>query len=469
MDGVHMTKDERKRHLILYDPNIYKGLFLLSLPLMINNLIKTIHDVIDMFFVSRIPGYSSDAVSSISLTFPIVFTFISLGIGLSAAGTALISQQVGSNQKEAAKKYATNLVIISLILGIFLNVFSFVLARPIMILMGTEGFVLENSVNYLKIRSFELPVVFLFFAFTSIRQSSGDTFTPVIYGVVTVILNIILSPLMISTAGLGVSGAAYATLISNLVIMPFGLIQLFKSKTGITISKNYLILDPLVSRKLIKTAVPASLGQAFTSVGFAIMNGIIVSYGVQTVAAFSVGNRISSLILHPVLAIGGVLSAYLGQNIGNQNIERARASFKKAMILSTGLMIIGSVGFMFFRTWSASFFIKDDPVALELASDYMLFLLLSLPLMAIFQTYMGVFNGTGDTKYTFIFTITRLWILRIPLIYLFKQFTNFGASGIWYSILIGNLLIIPVGMYLYKRVNYKPKVSIETNKELDFA
>lgn len=464
-----MTKDERKRHLILHDPNIYKGLFLLAIPLMLNNFIKTIHDVIDMYFVSKIPGFSADAVSSISLTFPIVFTFISLGIGLSAAGTALISQHVGSNQVESARKYATNLVIIALILGVVLNVFSYFSAEPIMKLMGTEGFVLENSVKYLKIRSFELPVVFLFFAFTSIRQSSGDTVTPVIYGVITVVVNIILSPILISTVNLGVAGAAYATLIANVIIMPFGLLQLFKSKTGVTIDHRYMSLDKEVSHRIIKTAIPASLGQSFTAIGFAIMNGIIVSYGVQTVAAFGVGNRVSSLILHPVMAIGAVLSAYLGQNIGNKNITRARETFKKAMILSAGIMAIGSIIFLFIREAAVSPFIEDDPVTLSLAVEYMFYLLIGLPLMGIFQTYVGTFNGTGNTKFTFIFTITRLWILRIPLVYAFKLFTNLGSSGIWYAMLLSNILIIPVGMIMYKKIDFKPKVHISQSKELELT
>ncbi|MDR4969440.1 MAG: MATE family efflux transporter, partial [Acholeplasmataceae bacterium] len=360
-------------------------------------------------------------------------------------GTALISQHVGSGQMEQAKKYATNLVILSLIAGIILNVFSYIGAPLIMRLMGTEGFVFENSVKYLQIRSFELPVVFLFFAFTSIRQSSGDTVTPVIYGVITMIVNIILSPILISTLGFGVAGAAYATLFANVVIMPLGLLQLFRSKSGVTIAWKYLKLDAFVSSKIINTAVPAALGQAFTAIGFAVMNGIIVSYGVQTVAAFSVGNRLSSLILHPIMAIGGVLAAYLGQNIGNQNIERAKESFKKAMILSVGLMVVGSALILNFREFFASFFIKDDPVALALTAEYMFFLLIGLPLMAVFQTFMGTFNGTGNTKFTFILTITRLWILRVPLVFFFKYFTDLGSSGIWYAMLASNLIIAFVG------------------------
>ncbi|TNF07920.1 MAG: MATE family efflux transporter [Bacillota bacterium] len=456
-----MTKEAKKRHLILHDPNIFKGLIILSIPLMINNLIKTIHDVIDMYFVADIPNYGIESVNAISLTFPVVFTFISLGIGLSAAGTALISQFVGSNQMEDAKKYASNLVMISLITGAALNVLSFFSAELIMKTMGLTGYELTESVKYLKIRSFELPVVFMFFAFTSIRQSTGDTVTPVIYGVVTMVVNIILTPLLITYFKLGVSGAAYATLIANLVIMPFGLMQLFKSKTGITISKNYLILDQKISEKIIRTAIPAAFGQAFTAIGFGIMNGVLVGYGKQTVAAFSVGNRISSLILHPVMAIGGVLSAYLGQNIGNQNPERARQTFKKAMILSVGLMTVGALIFLPFREWASSIFIKEDAVALALAKDYMFFLLLGLPLMGAFQNYLGTFNGTGNTKYTFILTVTRLWLLRIPVVLIFKNYTNLGSSGVWYAMLLSNIIILFIGMIIYKKIDYKPKIKIK--------
>lgn len=461
-----MSNENKKQNLILKDPNIYKGLLILAFPLMLNNFIKTIHDVVDMFFVSRIPGHSADAVSSISLTFPVFFAFIALGIGLSAAGTALISQQVGSGQKEMAKKYASNLVVIALVAGIALTIISYFLAPVIMEFMGTTGFVLQNSVEYLRIRSFELPVVFLFFAFTAIRQSSGDMVTPVIYGIITIIVNIILSPILISYLDLGVRGAAYATLIANVIIMPLGLMQLFRAKSGVTISKKYLILDLDISKKLIKTAVPASFGQAITAIGFVLMNSIIISFGVQTVAAFMVGNRLASLILHPIMAIGGVLAAYLGQNIGNQNIPRAREAFKKAMILSVAIMVLGSAIFMDFRGFFISFFIKDDPLALALTIEYMFFLLIGLPMMAIFQTFIGTFNGTGNTRYTFIITTSRLWLLRIPLVFAFTNFTNLGSSGIWYAMLISNVLIAFIGIGLYKRLDFKPKIDIENLRTL---
>jgi putative MATE family efflux protein len=334
--------------------------------------------------------------------------------------------------------------------------------------MGTEGFVLENSVKYLKIRAFELPFLFIMFAFTAIRQSSGDTVTPVIYGGATVVFNIILSPILITYAGLGVSGAAYATLIAQVVVMPFIIYLLFRNKTGVTIQKEHLILDPDVTHKIIMYSIPAALGQAITAIGFIIMNALIVTYGDPTVAAFSVGNRINSIILHPVMAIGGVLAAYLGQNIGNENPDRARLAFRKAMVLSAGLMALGSFIVIWFRSPLLSIFIKEDPVALALGVEYMFYLLIGLPLMGIFQTFMGTFNGTGNTKFTFVFSITRLWILRIPIILIFKYFTEVGSSGIWYAMLISNFVIILPGIYFYRQIDFKPKIEIERKrKKLD--
>jgi len=303
--------------------------------------------------------------------------------------------------------------------------------------------------------------LFVFFSYLATRQASGDTLSPVLVSGSAIVLNMILSPIFISVFGLGVPGAAYATLIANGVVMPIGIYGLFFAKTGITVKPKLMRLELGVAKDIIRTAVPASLGQAITAVGFGVMNGIIYSYGTETVAAFGVGNRIMSMILHPVMAIGGVLSAYIGQNIGAQNIDRAKLTFRKAMGLSFWLMVAGSAFLMFIRTPMASLFIVDDPQTLSLASDYMFYILIGLPLMGVFQTFMGTYNGTGNTHYSFILSVVRLWLLRIPIVIFMREFTTLGSSGIWYAVLISNILIMVLGFALYKRIDFKPKVSLD--------
>ena len=460
-----MNNDDKRRYLILKDPNIAKGLFLLSLPVMLNNFIRTMHDVIDTFFVGRIVGYGKESIASISITFPITFMSIALAMGLSIAGTALISQLYGNGQTEQAKKYAGQLVYISLVLGLLLNVFAYFAAEPIMSLMGAEGYILTESAKYLRIRSFELPFLFLFFAFTSVRQSSGDTVTPVILGVIATVINIALTPILVLITGWGVGGAAFATLFANVAIMPFGIRLLFKSKTGITISLKHIKYNAIIFKDLVKTAIPASMGQAITAIGFAVLNAFILSYGDDTVAAFSVGNRISSIFLHPVMAIGGVMSAYIGQNIGNLNPKRAKQTFKVGVLLSISIMTVLSVIGLLIRQPIAALFLDpsdaNEVLAYNLSITYMFFLFIGLPLMAIFQAYIGVFNGTGKTIYTFILGVTRLWLIRIPFIIIMREFTDLGSSGIWYAMLASNLIIAIIGIGFMSKIEYKPKINID--------
>ncbi|MFW6285135.1 MAG: MATE family efflux transporter, partial [Bacillota bacterium] len=205
------TKDEKRSYLILKDPNIYKGLILLALPLMINNFLRTFHDIIDMYFVAKIPNYTSEAVSSIQMTFPVVFTFISLAMGLSIAGTTLIGQFIGAKNIPMARYYASKLFLVATVSGlIFMGVA--LLAAPYVVgWMGAEGYVLENATEYLRIRSLELPLLFMFFAYMGTRQASGDTVSPVLISGSGIILNTILSPIFISVLGFGVAGAAWAT------------------------------------------------------------------------------------------------------------------------------------------------------------------------------------------------------------------------------------------------------------------
>jgi|AntRauTorcE11898_2_1112593.scaffolds.fasta_scaffold00292_11 putative MATE family efflux protein len=468
-----LTKDERKSELILKDPNIYKGLILLALPLMINNFLRTFHDMVDMYFVSKIPDLASEAVSSIQMTFPVIFTFISLGIGLSIAGTTLIGQHLGGKNKTMARHYASKLFLIALISGILFAALSFFFASTVISWMGAEGYVLEQSTKYIRIRSLELPLLFIFFAYMGTRQASGDTLSPVLISGSGIVLNLILSPIFITTLGLGVAGAAWATLLGNTLVMPVALYRLFFAKTGVTVDPKEIFTSKLDRKlpfedkfktliRIIKTAAPASFGQAFTAIGFGVMNGMIYSYGVETVAAFGVGTRLISMVLHPVMAMGAILSAYIGQNIGAMNPERAKETMVKTFKLSIGIMTAGSLLLLPLRGPLASIFLEEDPVALALTKDFMYYILLGLPLMAVYQTFIGTFNGTANTHYTFILSVTRLWGIRLPLIVLFAQlFPGRGSQIIWEVMLISNLLIAGVGYILYKRVDFKPKVDVD--------
>lgn len=459
-----------RKHIILKEKNIGKGLLRLAIPIMLANLLRSLHDLVDMVFVSKPLG--DEAVTSISVTWPVIFFTLSIGIGISVAGTSIISQYLGSNNKEKAHKTAGQLLMFSLLLGLILNILLFAFIPNILTLMNISGFEYIEAIKYVRIRSFELIPVFVFFAFQSSRMAAGDTTSPVYLSTAAVIINIILSPILISVFNLGVSGAAYATLAANILIIPVGLYLLFfDKKSEIKISVSDLKFDAKVIYDLVRIGVPASAAQSITAVGFAVLNAVIYSYGTSIVSAFSVGNRISSLIMMPVMGIGGILSTFIGQNVGAFNQKRAIKTFKVAMKMSFSFMLIGAIILLPIREYILLLFFDKGTQTMELAKEYMIYLLAGLPLMGIFQTYLGTFNGTGNTTYSMILSISRLWLLRLPIILVFSKFTNLGSSGIWYAMLISNVVAAVIGYILYKYVDFLPKVEVEKNDEgeLEFS
>lgn len=211
-------------------------------------------------------------------------------------------------------------------------------------------------------------------------------------------------------------------------------------------------------KKLTFIATPSAASQALSSFGFLILNTLILDYGAVVTAAFSVGNKISNMLLMPVLAIGSVLAAYVGQNIGAGNIKRAKKAYRVSRNLSLWIAIIGSLIIFPLRQEVIALLTNDANTQRE-AINYMIWVLVTMPLMAMFQNYVGVFNGSGNTKYSFIMETARLWIVRLPMILVLKNFTNFGSDGIWFAMNASNLIIIILGAILLRRVDFSAKIS----------
>jgi len=468
---------ENKTDLILNQNPLWKGLIRLSIPVFFVNILKTIHDLVDGFFLGQVPDVAGVSVSTqyqnaVGLTWSVFYIFISFGTGLCVAGNGLISQYIGKKDEKGAVKLAANTILLSLMLGILFALFLFLFTPNIMRLMGAQGAELQYAITYLRIRCFELPFLFLSYAFQAVRQSTGDTTTPVVVSVIAIVANIILTPVMILWFQWGIVGAAVSTLCANVLMTPLMLFVLIKPKNGLKIAFHKGAFDLKVMKHLMQIAIPASIGQSMQSLGFVVMTSMIYQYGLQLMAAagqslettanalpaaYYIGNRINSLVFFPVTAISSVLTIYLGQNIGAGNIPRARKVVRTGLWISVGMMTVGMLLIIPLRAYLVRFF-NSDPQTLLYASDYMLFLHLGLPLMGVYNTYLAAFQGSGDTKFTLVLATIRLWIIRLPLIFLGLYVFNLGANGVWYAMLFSNIAIVPIGMFLYSKINFLPKI-----------
>lgn len=430
--------------------SIYKAIIFLALPITINNFIQTLYSLINAFWVGKI---GSVEFAATTLVWPINFLFISIGMGISIAGTSILSQLLGADENDNANKYASQLIMFSIAAGVMLTIVGVIFSELIVKAMGVDGKMLHYATLYLRLTFLDLPLTFYFYIFNAIMNSQGNSVVPTIFSGTSAILNAFLDPVLIFDFNMGISGAAIATIISkSLLVLACG-IYLHKGKSVIKPNFKKFKFDKEIIEKSLKIAIPSAVGQSGSAIGFIFLNTFIVSYGTSTLAAYGMVNRITALISQPALGISTAIISIVGQNLGAKNIKRSIESFKKSITLTSVFGVIGCIFLIWQRENIINFFMqsKDDMEVINQGIIYLVYISFSMPLMGIFSSFQGLFQGSGQTKYAMAMEIGRLWFVRLPMILFFKHFTTIGSQGIWFAMSFSNLIICIYGYIIYKK------------------
>lgn len=436
--------------------NITDVIFKLSIPLMISNLIKTLYGITDGIYVARI---SSEDYAATSFTWPVLYLFIAVGLGVSVAATSLMSQRLGARKLKDCSIYAVHTLILTTVLGVIFSILGVITAPFIVRWMGATGSFEYKSYIFLAINSVGLLFDMIFFGYQSILNSQGRTKSMTIISTISSVTNVVIDPffifdnvLGIPGLNMGLAGAAWATVLSKVLLVVFA-IRVVRKESEIEVSFKNFKLDMGIIKHIFSIAIPASLGSSGEAIGFTVLNGFIQSYGTTTLAAFSMGNRLSDIFNQGAIGIGMALTSITGQNIGAGKKERSKDIFKRANIIITFFSLASAIIILLFKDQLLSIFIKDrsDIELWRQASEYMYFSAIITFFMGYFSAINGFFQGVGKTKLTMYLSLARLWVLRLPLIMILKSLTNLGSTGIWISMLVSNALTVIVGFIIYKR------------------
>lgn len=438
--------------------SIMRVILAISAPLMFNNLVRTLYTLIDGLYVAQL---SAEDFAATAFTWPINFLFISIGMGIGVAATALISRYLGGNQIDRAKNYTQNVFTLINLSGFVLALIGYFLSPMMIGWMGAEGDFFDKAVVYLQISFVGLFFDFNFFGYQAVLNAQGSTRIITKLSVISMLVNIVLDPLFIFNhmawanlpgLGWGVAGAAIATVISKVVLSVLAARAVHQNQS-LSLSFAKWQFDRPIWEHIIRVAVPSSMGYSGAALGFTIMNSVIQGYGTNTLAAFSMVNRISDLLMQPQLGVGMALTSIIGQNLGAGNFPRVREIFKQATIFILCTSLIASVIMLVYKMPILGIFIKEnaDPDLWYQAKEYLDYTAFIIFFMGLFSALNGMFQGMSQTKYSMIMSIGRLWILRIPMVICFSQWTNLGSTGIWISMLLSNMLIVVYGYVVYLR------------------
>ncbi|MES3516782.1 MAG: MATE family efflux transporter [Natronomonas sp.] len=416
--------------------SITPKLFHLAWPLVLGNLLQTLYNLADMFWVGRV---SPEAVAAVSLMFPLSWMFVSTAIGVTAATIALVSQHVGADEDRRADEVVGQSVLLATGVSIVLAVGGFLSRHRLLAWIGADQDpqVFVDALQYIEVILLTLPLTFLFFAFRASLQGAGDTKTAMWLVAISAGLNVVLDPFLILGWGpfpaWGTRGAAWATFISRLFAAVVGVYILIKGAWGIRLRVGDLWPNPTLLRRLIDVGYPATLDGWAQSFAAVVMAALVAFFGPAATAAYGVVVRLMSVSWAVAGAVGQATATGVGQNLGAQTPERAAAVTYRATAGTFLFVLVAGGAVWLFPAWAMGVFI-DDPAVIEEGIVFLRIVALSWAFFAGLMVVQGAFRGAGDTRVALALSLLSRWGIRLPLAALLAFAWSLPVPGVGWSI-----------------------------------
>ena len=443
----------------ILEGNLLKAILFLGWPLALSSVIQTFYNLIDAYWLGKL-GRAQLAAPFIS--FQLIFFIISFAMGMSMAGTSLVAQYTGAKENKKARQVAGHLLLFNLILIFFFSVVGYIFSSPLLKLLETPQDAFLPTLTYFRAMLIGLVIAVPFFIYQGVLNGYGDTISPLKLQAITIGINLILDPVMIfgwlGFPALGVLGAAIATIISRAIASVIGLYELFKGTKGIKLTFRCFKPDFEIFKKIVKVGLPASLGMSGSSVGFIIIQGVINTLGSAVVAAAGIGFRMVHLFMLPALGISSAITTIVGQSLGADKIKRAKESVFLGLKIIVSFLIPAMILIAYYGKYIMIFFIPADPLVQEIGAKMFYIVAPSVIFFAIFRIYAGAFQGSGHTMPVMITSLLRIWIVRLPLVWILALKFNLGHYGVWWGMLSSNIFVAAFIFILYLKGSWQVPV-----------
>lgn len=434
--------------------NEAKILFFFSLPMILANLFQQLYNVVDTIIVGKYVG--EKALSAVGQAFPIVVVFLSLIMGFSLASNILIAQFLGAKREEDVKKTVDTTIFTILCFGIFMSILGFFITPYILRLMQVPQDVISISESYVKITFSGIIFLFLFNGFTAMLRGMGDSKTPLYVLVVSTLSNICLDLLFVVSFGMGVEGAAYATVISQ-GISAFLIIAIaYKNHEVLRFSPFRLKLNRGIFFKTLKLGFPSGIQQSLVGAGFMTLTSLVNNFGSVASASFVAASKIDAFATMPSFNMGLALASFTGQNLGAERMDRVKRGLHRALAMGVGITLFLTILVTIFAKQAVQAFLSSD-IYIEGAILYVYLVAPSYIIQATMFIINGVIRGAGDTFFSMIATLLTMWVFRVPIAIFLSHFL--GVKGVYLSIGIGFSIGATISFVYYLSGKWRKKAT----------
>lgn len=317
-----------------------------AVPLLMGMLFQQVYGLVDTIIVGRFLGVS--ALAAVGATGSINFLIIGFCQGICNGFALPVAQRFGAKDYDGLRKYVGNSAVLSILFGGTITLVTVIACRPILELMQTPSDIIDLSYNYIVVIFAGIPAIMLYNILSAYLRSLGDSITPVIFLVLSAVLNIGLDLLFIVTFKWGVFGAAFATVLSQAVSGILCLLLIIKKFDILHLSRDDWRLDWNYSKYLLIMGLPMGLQYSITAIGSVILQASVNTLGSTAVASMTAGSKISLFVMCPFDALGSTMATFGGQNVGAGKLDRLGSGLRSAVILGAVYSALILVVLIFF-------------------------------------------------------------------------------------------------------------------------
>jgi putative MATE family efflux protein len=403
-------------------------------PLMLSNILQAMSGTINNIFIGQLVGV--EALAAAAAFFPILFFLMSFIIGLASGSTVLIGQAFGAKNELKVKEIAGTTITVTFLAGLVVAIVGGLFIRPIMGLLGVPPNILDMSTTYGLIILIGMPGFFVYLIATSVLRGVGDTTTPLVALVMSILVGLVTTPSLILGWGglpkIGLYAAAVAFILGFVVVLLFLFFYLRARKHPLAPDRVFLThlgIDFVLLRTILRLGVPAGVQMIVSSIAAIVVVGIINRFGSDATAAYGAVGQVMSYVQFPAMSIGIAASIFGAQAIGAGQQDRLGHITRTAMIMNliiTGGLIL--IAYIFSQSLVQLFI--TDPKVVAVTETLLHIVLWSVVMFGFSVILSGIMRSSGDVLVPMLISLGTIILVETPLA-LYLSTTPLGLNGIW--------------------------------------
>lgn len=448
---VDMTEGSIIRHLITF-----------AIPLLIGNIFQQLYNTVDTWVVGNY--VSNEAFSAVGTVGPIINMLIGFFLGLSSGAGVVISQYYGAKKYDKVQDTVHTAILMTLILGVIFTFLGIGMAPFMIRFMKTPESVIPQSTAYLTIYFAGVIGLMLYNIGSGILRAVGDSQRPFYFLVVSAILNTVLDLVFVLMFGMGVEGVALATIIAQGVSAMLVLITLMRTDTCIHLSWRKLKIHWDMMKKIIRVGIPAAIQMAITSFSNVFVQSYINHFGADVMSGWTAYSKIDQLIFLPMQSLALASTTFVGQNLGQNQADRAKKGVSLSLMLSVISTVIVMIPVILFAGGFVAFF-NDKPEVIEYGTLFLHWITPFYVLCCVNQVYSGALRGAGNSRAPMVIMLTSFVVFRQIYLFVVANFISNTVLPIAMGYPAGWLLCSTLTYIYYKHTKLTKSRLVEDSEE----